>query len=384
MGAFADWMANKLEGRARLKAGAFDVPEEERDPLSLNSYWTPAEEAAAASDGGAFDQLMAVISSPITMAKGIWEGAKDAAAFSDQSLKRVPETDAEVREAGPRGLNAVSMAALGSGPMGALTAQGRRAAMPAYSFLDNPGEIPFFGESVQIQPPSSGGRPAFTHDVRDVDLSSPYILGARKKDGTPKTTVMHAQRQEFPDIYKRPDPLSVAQMQGLGKSPPGGAYAVIDDTTRGPVRFLGGDDLSSADIMARMRAERIPASISGEGIGASNYPDLSSDWAAGPGSGRVTQKMLGAFDQATPGTQKALDSWEMRQRARAENMHNRAIANRYGLTTREDLMRMREIYGREGFDGLRAALARGDALPSNADVAGLVALLTQHEEGGEL
>jgi len=34
--------------------------------------------------------------------------------------------------------------------------------------------------------------------------SSPFIAGT-KKDGTPKTTVRGAQRQEFPGIYKRPD-----------------------------------------------------------------------------------------------------------------------------------------------------------------------------------
>lgn len=851
MGAFADWMANKLQGRERLKAGAFDIPEEERDPLSLNSYWTPAEEAQAASDGGALDQAMAVAASPVTMAKGLWHGITNFLPSTERMMTRTPQSDAEIKQDALDAFGNVGMAALGAGPVGALTAQGRRAATgSAFGFLDsNPGafssDIPFFGESVKLQPPASGGRPAFTHEVRDVDLSSPYILGARKKDGTPKTTVINAQRQEFPDIYKRPDllvkeaeaavapesgalydlfgvsrqdltdiahsrkgnleldqlgfpvakkpkaskaaknvmtsanrqrlvdilgegegtalaqgmdgwyvmdpayerlkqlvgpelakdkfrqlntihgmaspgsdvlteinrgshanwmatqgrfpefqqyggmaeqlrrqdfprdlfrvaghpyhstsqalpmqnflesgavsmtkpkvpayiaassvpdlgfqtkvpvgdshwsrgvgladtrtnasfgssvtvpeiqqltpwwqgiaadvglesvpaharlwgstsratgvdtpigqpklemisdkimrtaretgkspevvrdawlmgqmplyanqaragapaimsnieglqarewvpsrgsghlsgvqdmpfgdklamsrrspfmapdavqsgpsfkgvgayegaggletnpvittpynalpedvnaigsyyaamlgqdavptswpgavtgpnttparfvdvrtsdPLAISQMESLGKKPPGGAYAVIDDTTRGDVRFLGGEDMSTADIMARMREERIPASVSGEGIGVSNYPDMAGGWAQPPGSGQVTRQMLDAMDQATPATRGAFDSFEMRQRALAENMHNKMLAERYGLTTRADLMRMREIYGKEGFEGLRAALARGDALPSNADVAGIAAFLTQHEEGAE-
>lgn len=848
MGAFADWMANKLQGRERLKAGEFDVPEEERDPLSLNSYWTPAEEANVANDGGWMDQVGAFASTPIVWGKGLWEGIKAAPGQVYSGFTKTPETDAEVREAAAAGMNLAGLAAFGTAPANALMAQGRRAALPgaSYDFLGSPGafsnDIPFFGESVKVQQPASGGRPAFTHEVRDVDLSSPYILGARKKDGTPKTTVVNARRQEFPDIYKRPDllvkeaeaavapesgalydlfgvsrqdltdiahsrkgnleldqlgfpvakkpkqsraaagvmtsanrqrlvdilgegegtalaqgmdgwyvmdpayerlkqlvgpelakekfrqlntihgmaspgsdvlteinrgshanwmatqgrfpefmeyggmaeglrkqdfprdlfnvaghpyhstsqalpmrnflesgavsmtkpkvpayiaassvpdigfqtkvpvgdshwsrgvgladtrtnasfgssvtvpeiqqltpwwqgiaadvglesvpaqarlwgstsratgvdtpigqpklemisdkimrtaretgkspeavrdawlmgqmplyanqaraaapaimsnveslqarelapsvasghmggftdlpydvkagfqtssplsmpdpwqtgpsmtgvgaykgatgvletnpvtttpyrltpedmnaanlyyatmgvqdavpsstsarwsgpgvdpvryvdvttsdPLSVAQMSRLGENPPGGAFAVIDDSKRGATRFLGGDDISSADIMARMREEKIPASMR-EGEGTNLY--TTAPWDAEPGSGAVTSKFVGAFDSASPGMQRTLNSYDRRMTAKLQDLKDKGFADKYGLTTREDVSRMRDVYFKEGIDGLRAALARGDALPSNADVAGIVAVL-EHEQGGE-
>lgn len=222
----------------------------------------------------------------------------------------------------------------------------------------------------------------------DVNAIGSYYGGMMAQDAVPSSWPKAGIEgpNTFPANYAdiaTSDPLSIPQMQSLGGKPPGGAFAVIDDSKRGTVRYLGGDDLSSSDIVSRMADEGAPGRVSAEGVGSSNYPDFSDAWKAEPGSGQVTRQMLDAMDQATPGTRGAFDSFEMRQRARAANMQDFAIAERYGLKTRDDLMRMREIYGKEGFEGLRAALARGDALPSNADVAGIVSLITQAGGGEE-
>jgi hypothetical protein len=795
MGAFADWMANKLEGRAGRQSGAYDIPEEERDPLTQNAYWTPADERAASSDGGALDQAMAVLSSPITMAKGAWEGAKDVIPFTRESLSRVPETDADLKKSALRGFNAVGTAALGSGPMGALTAQARRAAIPGaftdipfdlpvgprqpidftpytptvqtkpgelfdYSGMqgiapDNPlklkspgyynpprglnensqalladkkisrglssafdrgvrnsGEVPLdwynmeplrqrFGEMYQgpmnpndaflqfndaiaassvmnpvdqnmrnasqiyqllqqgkeiprttdLMPTFAGpggqtrlivnrklfgqepgwdpwqspkvdnfrrnlsgdqstvtvdshasrapgmfskdprflegrvrtgdesgtgytsfspremleggqvtmkdlmdqptwwqSRPrkseygAFAklyerladrkgvspaqaqaaawygnadmtgvvtppktalqilEDVvnRNADRSGisnekmlsdvingrsalyanqaraaapavlanqgslqarevipyagsghlsgaadlPYDVKLDYTKGSPFATMMDPM-QTGPTMhgagaYKRPDggietnpvmttpyslgaedlnalqgyhntmgvqggtptssrgvvpdtypaswveaqtqgPVSVEQMQRLGSEPPGGAFAVVDDSSRGGVRFLG-DSLDTAAIQERMRSEGIPATYS-EGAGSSVYNAYEPFWdKSTPGSGVVTRRFLEDFDAATPGTQRAINGPDMRITPALQNLKDRGLAERYGLTTRDDVMRMRSIFYRDGVDGLRAALARGEALPSNADIAAIAAVLSDHQE----
>lgn len=172
------------------------------------------------------------------------------------------------------------------------------------------------------------------------------------------------------------------EVSALAQNLPGGAYGLVDMSGRsGDLRFLGdADTLDTGAIMARMKELGMDPMRPNLEHRSSVYPDFKDAWAAEPGSGAVTRQAMAAFNDMTPERLALLDTPKQRMRVSEQNELDQRLMSKYGLRGREDLINLRDIYFRQGMDGLKAALARGGELPSNEWVAALIPALMQDAE----
>jgi hypothetical protein len=94
------------------------------------------------------------------------------------------------------------------------------------------------------------------------------------------------------------------------------------------------------------------------------YQDI--DFSA-PGSGTATRQMLEKMDAVPEFGRNAMGQSPMvMERAGAMRDRDAMLSREYKLPLREDIQLAREIFSKEGLQGLREALARGAVLPSAA------------------
>ncbi len=99
-----------------------------------------------------------------------------------------------------------------------------------------------------------------------------------------------------------------------------------------------------------------------------DFISFKDQWAAPPGSGAVTRKMLGYID-AAPGMAKALSSKPIRQHYAKRPALDAAAATQRGIgPAREDIANLHRIFGKGGIRGVKKALKRGVSLPVAAGV----------------
>lgn len=85
------------------------------------------------------------------------------------------------------------------------------------------------------------------------------------------------------------------------------------------------------------------------------------------GTGRATGVLFDQLDDAaSPATAGKLDSPELRQAALDRLKRDEEYSAKLGIDIREDVQNARRIISTEGLEGLRAALKRGEVLPSIA------------------
>jgi len=211
---------------------------------------------------------------------------------------------------------------------------------------------------------------------------------------------MMLAQNEIGGIYDRPnvpgtDPLGVEdvrvglgrranfdEVSGLAQNLPGGAFGLIDQSGRGTgLRFIGEPgQMDTAAIMARMKELGMDPMRPESSVGSSVMPSFKNEWAQPEGSGAVTAKAFDYIDQMSPEMRARLDTPKQRMRVSQQNEMEQQIMSQLGLRGRQDLIHLRDIYFRQGLEGLKAALARGGELPSNEAIAALIPALMQDAE----
>jgi hypothetical protein len=106
--------------------------------------------------------------------------------------------------------------------------------------------------------------------------------------------------------------------------------------------------------------ESIPATTRGD------YIDYSSDWMQPQGSGAVTRKMLSNIEPLSASDLKSLSDAAQVPAGKVYDAY-RALEENKGYVVREDLMRLLNILRNKGIPGVTAALAAGEALPSEPE-----------------
>ena len=96
---------------------------------------------------------------------------------------------------------------------------------------------------------------------------------------------------------------------------------------------------------------------------AGNYVDYGPAWEAGEGSGQATKQMLENVEKLSPKAQGALSQASQQPAGDLLELYKKTAETKKGMT-RADLMRALEIIRDKGLPGLAAALAAGEALPS--------------------
>lgn len=138
----------------------------------------------------------------------------------------------------------------------------------------------------------------------------------------------------------------------------------LADTGRGVSVINPGKkfDESEAKIIAQRLGgkESIPATTRG------NYIDYSGDWMKPHGSGAVTRKMLSHLEPLSANDLKSLSEAAQVPAGKVYDAY-KAIEENKGYVVREDLMRLLSILRDKGIPGVTAALAAGEALPSEPE-----------------
>lgn len=145
---------------------------------------------------------------------------------------------------------------------------------------------------------------------------------------------------------------------GLSVIDTGGGVTLKDFSfTKTPDDISAAMPAISADVRRALPEARAPFQRSFDG----DYIDYSGAWAQ-PGSGEATRQLRNAI---SPTDAKLLDaSPGLRRSVAQRNTRDRDIAGKHGLPVREDIMRAREIFAKDGLKGLFSALDRGVVLPA--------------------
>ena len=159
---------------------------------------------------------------------------------------------------------------------------------------------------------------------------------------------------------------------------------------------LAGGDFSLADTGAGVNvlnwtkeplddlaAQRISDLLgSGKGVrthNVSDYVDYSNEWGRAPGSGSVTDKMLGYVDKLSPADQSRLDRAIRQPAGDLWDLYTQTAANRK-MSVRPDLMNLLATVRDQGLTGLRSALRSGAYLPAGIAAALSLGGLQQTED----
>jgi hypothetical protein len=153
----------------------------------------------------------------------------------------------------------------------------------------------------------------------------------------------------------------------------------LADTGRGMSVINYGDQYGGEE--AKLIAQRLGGTDSVPTTSRGDYIDYSKDWQQPQGSGAVTTKMLSHM-----GPLSVRDFNELSKAAQvpAGEVYNayRALESNKGYVVREDLMNMLRILRDRGIPGVAAALAAGEALPSEPEQAKRTGGLASLKYGG--
>jgi len=153
----------------------------------------------------------------------------------------------------------------------------------------------------------------------------------------------------------------------------------LADTGRGMSVINYGDKYGGEE--AELIAQRLGGTDSVPTTSRGDYIDYSKDWQQPQGSGAVATKMLSHM-----GPLSVRDFNELSKAAQvpAGEVYDayRALESNKGYVVREDLMNMLRILRNQGIPGVAAALAAGEALPSEPEQAKRTGGLASLKYGG--